>query len=716
MWRRQDITLRMELRPKDLRGRLGAVALVLGLVWVVLVARLWSIQVIHGEEFARLAMDNHLKEREIPAPRGNIFDAAGNSIAEVRASFDLVVSPQDVDPVPSHVGPPQLAGARGGPLEVLGVQDLESRTDIATLAQRLEALLDGSSAEELITRFEDAPSRWRPVVLKGDLQQHELERVLSHRPTLPGVRVVSRHRRSYPDGPLFAHLIGYLREVRADELEILRARYAGTEQGEDWYGAGDRMGKYGIEAAYESFLRGRSGTYWAQVDVHGRELGRSTVAELPGDDYFRSIAHFLDQAVVPEVPGHDLHLTVRRDLQQLAVQLLDDDSGSVVMMEVDTGRVLALANAPNFDPEIFSRPIRQEDWAAMTSDPSHPLVDKALQGLYPPGSTWKMLVAAAVLGTETWTDETRVLCPGSMKVGRRRFHCWKRSGHGSVDLEAALKGSCDVYFYRAGLAVGIDEVARYAAMFGMGRPTGIGINNEASGLNPTTTWKERRYAGQKGMTVFTAGDTASAVIGQGFTLATPLQMTGMTAALANGGTVHRPLLVERVVGPHGEVVERGEPEVVGSVDLAPAHFATIQRGMFSVVESVGGTARKQRLKHLAYAGKTGTAQVVRLGASNAKRFRDHAWFVAYAPYRDPEVAITVLVENGEHGSTAAAPIARKMFEQYFRDRIQDAEANDRRIGTPPTPVKSREAAPPAPAESLPDEPFVAVPGILPEEL
>jgi len=719
-WSRSDdtISLRMDQRPRDLRARLSAFAAIMSIAFVVVVARLWALQIVGGEEYAELALHNHLKEREIPAPRGDIFDAHGVRIAEVRASFDLIINPRDVDRAPGV--PDQIAaGALAGPVApVAEGWDLESRTNIVQLAERLAPLLDETPAEELVQRFEEAPSRWRPVVLRSDLSQAELERLMAHRSDLPGVRVISRHKRSYPDGPLFAHVLGYMREVRADELESLRETYRDTDYGEDWYESGDNMGKYGLEAAYESRLRGIDGTYWVQVDVHGRELGRSTGPEMPGDEYFRSIAHFLDQAVVPEVPGNQLHLTVRRDLQELAYGLLGEQSGAVVMMEVDTGRVLTLANAPAFDPEIFSRRISPELWEELTADPAKPMVDKSLQGIYPPGSTWKMLVAAAVLGTGTWTEETTVSCPGYLKVGRRRFHCWNRRGHGKVALKGALKGSCDVYFYRAGLAAGIDEVARYARMFGMGVPTGIGINSESGALVPDTDWKQRRFAGQAGQTTFTPGDTASAVIGQGFTLATPMQLARMTAVIANGGTVHRPLLVDRVIGPDGQVVERGEPEVIGHVDLAPEHFDAIRGGMYAVVNEVGGTGRRQRIKHLPFAGKTGTAQVVRLGTAKSKTgkdFRDHAWFVAYAPAENPEVAISVLVEHGEHGSTTAAPIARQMFELYFRDRLEAAKAEEEAAKSRPEDVRADEASAPV-LDPTEGGGLDSVPGLSPEEL
>jgi penicillin-binding protein 2 len=700
--RRSAPALRQETRPQDLRDRLSAYAGLMLFVLLVLLGRLWVLQVVRGEEYALQAEANHLKQREIPAPRGSIYDADGNRLAEVRASFDLVVQPRDVEagPPPAErrlrrVSAPGADGAEGeeggerdGAAGLLGgpVLDdpwtIEERTDIVTLCERLAPLLDDSTVDELLERWDEARklSRHRQVVLAPDVSFEELERVLANRPRLPGVAVASRHRRSYSDPELFAHLIGYQREVRADDLERLRARYRDTERGEDWYESGDLIGKFGVEAGFEEWLRGTDGAYWVQVDALGRQLGRSADPNQPGAEYFRSIAHFLDKGVIPEVPGHDLHLTVRRDLQELGTELLQGESGSVVMLEVNTGRVLALVNAPSFDPGIFAKRLPPHLWAELNENPQRPMVDKALTGIYPPGSTWKMIVAAAVLGSKTWTEDTTVVCNGGHRLGNRTWHCWKRAGHGRVDLKAALKGSCDVYFYRAGLAMGIDEVARYAAMFGMGEPTGIGINSESGALNPTTDWKKRRYGERAG--VWAVGDTASAVIGQGATLATPMQLAVMTATLANGGLRYRPLLVDRVVAADGQVVHREDPQVLGQVDLAPEYFDAIRDGMFAVVDEAGGTARRQRLDQLAFAGKTGTAQVVRLGASNEKRFRDHAWFVAFAPYENPEVAIAVLVENGEHGSSTAAPVARHMFEHYFKDRMASAKEKGIRIGAP----------------------------------
>jgi len=662
------LEIRGEARKRDLRPRLAAFAGLIAAIFLAILGRLWMLQIVHGDEYAAEAQANHLKQREIPAPRGLIWTADEHRIAEVRASFDLVVVPKDVDPAPDAV-PAVASSALGGPAEE--TDDLAVRADIGTLARRLVPLLDGVTADEIVERYDEARKhdRYRNAVLASDLSREAIERVMASRPRLPGVSIVSRHRRSYPDGDLFAHVVGYRREVRKDELDTLRERYRASDKGENYYESGDRIGKYGLERAYESWLRGDDGAFWVQVDVHGRELGRSAAPDVPGGEYFRSIAHFLDNAVIPEVPGHDLHLTLRRDLQLKAKELMGEESGSVVMIEVDTGRVLAMANAPSFDPEIFSRPIPPETWRALADDPSRPLSDKAVQGVYPPGSTYKIVVAAALLGTKTWTPEQTVSCRGSTMVGTRRFRCWKDGGHGTVDMAAAIKGSCNVYFYRAGIALGIDTVARYADMFGLGRPTGIGINSERGGLNPTTEWKKKRYPTNPTAGRWTAGDTASAVIGQGYTGATPLQLARMTATLANGGTLYRPLLVDRVVAPDGRVVLRGEPEVLGHVDLAPEAFAHIQEGMWRVVNELGGTAFRHRIKEIEYAGKTGTAQVVRLGAATSEKLGHHKWFVGFAPYDEPEVALCVLVENGKARGVHGTPIAKGMFKEYFKDRL-----------------------------------------------
>ncbi len=661
--------LRAPHEASEFRLRLLIGGVVLALVFGALLSRLWMLQAVRGEYYARCAAENGFKEREIPAPRGIIYDASGHRIADVRAAYDVVIVPADVLP---------LGGAAEIPED--DPIDLPTRVSIDVIAEDLSPLLSLPS-EEIIERFVEARARnrYRPFVVKGDVSFEELAEVRLRQPFLPGVDIRVTALRNYPYGGLFCHVIGYMREVRGDQLEALRGRYADTPFGADYYEMGDHFGTWGLEATWEEYLKGNDGKYYALVDVHGRELGRSTVED-PGDEYIAALYYWADEDRRHEVPGNDLHLSLRLDLQQLATDLLaeNEESGAVAMMEVHTGRVLALVNAPTFDPQIFASRITPEHWKSLTEDPAHPLSDKALQGIYPPGSTYKMMTGAAALQYGAMDADSTVTCGGFYKLGSHRFRCWRHryGGHGSVAFKDALKGSCDVYFYTAGMRTGIDQVARMARSFGLGTATGTGINSEKGGLIPTEAWKLESGRGK-----WQKGDTPSAVIGQGYTLATPMGLCRMTAAIANGGTVYRPSLVDRVVAPDGTVVRESRPEVIGQAEASPWVIELLHDSMRAVVEEKGGTAHRQQIDGFPYSGKTGTAQVVRQAKGGFayhknKLLQDHAWFVAFAPADEPRVAICVLVEHGVHGSTAAAPIARQMIERYFAaeiERIREAE-------------------------------------------
>ena len=663
----------MDLLPtpheaSEFRLRILIGLVLLALVFGALVSRLWMLQVVRGEYYARCAAENGFKEREIPAPRGLIFDAAGHRIADVRAAYDVVLVPADV-----------LTEGSQAKIPADDSIALPTQVSIDAIADELSPLLQ-IPRDEIVERYVAARSnnRYRPMVIKGDVSFEELAEVKLRQPFLPGVDIRVTTLRNYPYGGLFCHVIGYMREVRGDQLDRLRERYGATPLGSDYYEMGDHLGTWGLEATWEERLKGNDGKYYALVDVHGRELGRSTVED-PGDEYLDALYHWAEEDRRHEVPGNDLHLSLRLDLQELALELMEEESGSVAMMEVHTGRILALVNAPTFDPQIFAARISPEQWKELTDDPAHPLADKALQGIYPPGSTYKMMTGAAALQYGGLGPETPVSCNGYYKLGSHRFRCWRYryGGHGAVAFKDALKGSCDVYFYTAGMRAGIDQVARMARSFGLGAATGTGINSEKGGLIPTEAWKLESGRGK-----WQKGDTPSAVIGQGYTLATPMGLCRMTATIANGGTVYRPTLVDRVVGPEGDVVHETRPEVTGHAEASPWVIALIQDAMRSVVEEKGGTAHRQQIDGFPFAGKTGTAQVVRQAKGGFayhtnKLLQDHAWFVAYAPADDPRVALCVLVEHGVHGSTAAAPIARKMIEHYFAadlERIQEAKA------------------------------------------
>jgi len=653
--------LRTPHEATEFRTRLLVVAGILVLVFLILAGRLWYLQVMRGEYYSRCAAQNGFREREIPAPRGIIYDASGQRIADVRAAYDVVVTPSKVlkEGLPPKV---DVDDSLGLPLAL----------PIDQMAADLSELLD-IPPEEIVERVGNARgrSRHRPMVIKGDVSFAELAAVEARQPFLPGVGVRVSIQRNYPHGGLFSHVIGYMREVRSDQLDALREQYADTPFGENYYEMGDHIGTWGIEKSYEEYLKGNDGVYYALVDALGRELGRSTVDD-PGSDYLTALAHWAEGDRHYEQPGHDLHLSLRLDMQQLAMDLLADESGTVAVMEVNTGRVLTLVSAPTFDPQIFAGRISPEEWKTLTEDPTHPLTDKGLQGIYPPGSTYKMMTGAAALEKGVLNLDSSVSCGGYFRLGGHRFRCWRyrKGGHGSVNFRDALKGSCDVYFYTAGMKVGIDEVAAMSRSFGLGRPTGVGINSEKGGLIPTEAWKMDTGRGR-----WQPGDTPSAVIGQGYTLATPMGLCRMTATIANGGTVYTPTLVDRIVDQDGNVVRRAEPIVEGQANASPWVIRALQDAMWAVVEEQGGTGHRQQIEGLEFAGKTGTAQVVRqagggFGYHANKKMQDHAWFVAYAPADDPEIAITVLVEHGVHGSTAAAPIARQMIELYFAAEIE----------------------------------------------
>jgi penicillin-binding protein 2 len=428
------------------------------------------------------------------------------------------------------------------------------------------------------------------------------------------------------------------------------------------YRQGEVIGQTGVEARFESHLRGRAGGRNQVVDVAGR------------------VVEVLDE-VEPQ-PGGAVTLTLDLDLQRAAdegflPEVLGEPAkmGALVALDPRNGDVLALVAKPAYDPNDFAGGIDSETWRRLTTDEWRPLQNRALAGLYSPGSTYKALVAAAALQEEAIDPEERVFCPGSFTLGRRTYRCWKRRGHGEVNLRDAIVQSCDVFFYRLGLELGIDRLAEYAKGFHLGRPTGISLPQEKSGLVPTRDWKERRHAEP-----WVRGETVSTAIGQGYNLVTPIQMAVAYGAIANGGKLMRPRLLLRRTGRDGSVSEGPPPEVVGTVPVAPEHLARIRDALEGAVAERGGTGGRARVPGVRVAGKTGTVQVVRLehtdGVDDEElpiRYRDHAWFVGFAPVEAPEIVVAALVEHGGHGGSVAAPIVGRVLRRYF-EKQRDAAA------------------------------------------
>jgi len=409
----------------------------------------------------------------------------------------------------------------------------------------------------------------------------------------------------------------------------------------------------GLEKLRESDLRGEKGNNYSEVDAKGFERQL-----LKSDD---------------PLPGREVRLTLDVDLQQAAEGLMEvgEKSGAVVAMEVKTGKLLVLASTPHIKLDDFTGGISQAKWQMLLDNPKHPLINKVVQATYPPGSTYKVVTALAGLATGVINANTTFYCPGHYFFGNRRYGCWKKGGHGTVDLLRALEESCDVYFYQVGQRVGVDKLAEYAGKLGLGKKTGVEMEHEKSGLTPTKKWKISRY-----QTKWQEGETLSTAIGQGFNLASPLQIAQMTATLANGGKLFRPQLVEQVTDPDGKVVSQFQPEMLDEIKGLDGYLAMVRQGLVGVVNGPHGTARGAKIEGITVAGKTGTAQVVKVAAYRHLQeedipynFRDHAWFTCFAPAEDPEIAVTVLVEHGLHGGSGAAPIATAVLKEYFRERL-----------------------------------------------
>ena len=598
-------------------GRLWLLGLLIFGVFAVFVARLAQLQIVEGAELRMRSEQNSIRTVRLDAPRGRILDREGRVLASTRPAFDLEVMPSEV---------------RGS-----------ERTYLA-LGQLLE--VDTSGLRGRVERRRGR-ERFQPLLVQADLAYESLARIETHRYALPGVITEVRPRREYTGGDLLAHLLGTLGEVRADQLE--RPDFQDYRQGEV-------IGQTGLEATLEPELRGSAGGRNVIVDVAGREMER------------------LDE--VDPVPGSDVTLTVDLDLQRTAAEAFASESpdepahdGALVALDPRSGDVLAMVSRPAFDPNAFSGGVDAETWRSLTRDPGKPLQNRAVAGQYPPGSTYKAFLAAAGLESGLITPTSRVVCPGSFWYGNRSFKCWKKEGHGAVDLHTSLVRSCDVYYYQLGVRLGVDRIASFSKAFNLGRLTGIGLSDEKPGLVPSSEWKLRRFK-----TPWYSGETVSISIGQGYDLVTPLQLAVAYAAIANGGTLYEPRLVLRRRRP--EVgIEETKPRVTGTVPVKPENLALIRKALNGVVEQPGGTGSKARVPGVSVAGKTGTAQVVRLehfeGVKESKiprQYRDHAWFVSFAPADDPEIVVAVLAEHGGHGGSAAAPLAQKVLAKYFEKK------------------------------------------------
>lgn len=597
-------------------ARIVAIALGVALCTIVVVIRLIVLQVVHHDHFRELSRGNRVRIEPVPPTRGLIFDRNGFLLAENLPAYQLEL-------VPEAVGDPRVV------LDSLVGLDLVRQSDLARI-------------NETITRrrvFDAVPLRYR-------LDETEVARFAVVRPHYAGVDIRARLARHYPAGPMAVHAIGYVSAI--DEQDILRvdkALYAGTTH----------IGKVGVEQALEDQLHGAPGHQQILVNAQGRSL--------------QSIAR-----VAPQ-PGRDLFLTLDMRLQRAAEQALAGRRGAVVAIDPRDGGVLALVSAPAFDPNQFGEGLSRAAFAELANDPDNPLFNRALRGHYPPGSTVKPMLALAALHYGVRSPSQELYCPGHYMLpgDDHRYRDWKKTGHEHVNLISAIEQSCDVYFYDLALELGIDRMHEFMTRFGFGVATGIDIHGEKRGLMPSRAWKRTAFS-VRAEQVWFPGETLITGIGQGFMLATPLQLAHATATLAARGKRFRPQLIRATRDPvTGTVIERPAEPLPGVEVTNDTHWDVVIAAMHDVVHGERGTARAIGM-NLGYrmAGKTGTAQVFTIAQEEeydeeevAERLRHHALFVAFAPVAEPEVALAVVVENAGSGSGAAAPVARDVLEAWF---------------------------------------------------
>jgi penicillin-binding protein 2 len=601
-------------------------------VFLAIAGRLFYLQVVQGDAFYRLTSDSIVRTEILPAVRGQIRDRKGRVMATVRPAYNVYVTPR-------------LLTAEG--------------------FARLRAILgmNGDEAMDVWERIGEGGAGGkggeRSILLAEDISREAMAAIETG-VDLPGVKIVAGPRRSYPMGMVAAHVLGYMNEVSAEELRAKK---------DEGYHAGDLIGRTGIERQWDGYLRGRAGFQKIVVDRRG----------LPKPD-IRDIIE--GPAVQPAVAGNNVILTIDADVQKSAERALRNASAAgVVVLDVNSGRILAMASKPSFDPNEMSGHLTPEAEQRLLADRYHPLHDKTLGETYFPGSTFKPVSAIAALEDRLITPEDKIVCHGSFEIARRRFKCTKT--HGIVSLYEAIVQSCNVYFYELGARPGMmDRLAKFGGDLGLGAPTGLGLNGEDGGFLPTEEWYREQKRLNPKAEGFQVGQALNAVIGQGSTRVTLLQMALMYGAIANGGKLWLPQIVERIESPDGQTVEEFPPRVRREIAVAPETLAIVRQALVGVVNEHKGTAYKARITDDEVAGKTGTAQVhgrkTELGGYEAG---DHAWFVGFAPAGKPRIAVSVLVEHGGHGGDVSAPVAMEIIHNYF-ENVAPNERDAPKVGLP----------------------------------
>lgn len=607
---------------KSHKGRAAIITNLIVLSFVIIIARLWYLQIYKGDILYKYSLENRLRKEVVKAPRGLIFSRNNQLLVYNIPRFDAIITPQYLK-------------NKKATLNKLG----------QTLGLSIESI-------EKILKKNRGQARYRPVLIKKNISQKEVAILETEAAKMPGVSVNTFISREYKDAEIGGHLFGYIGEISKTQLPKYRKR------DNYHYRLGDFIGKAGIEERFDLNLRGDDGFRFMEVDARGRMKRAINADNL-----------FADMKNEEAVPGENIRLTIDRDVQLAAFKALEGKVGAAVAVDVQTGEILSMVSRPSFNPTNFSRGLTSEYWSQLINNDNNPLRDRNIQDHYSPGSTFKAITALAALEEGIVTTKTEWHCAGSFKFGSRYYNDWKRNGHGLTDVYKALRRSVDVYFYKIATLLDIDVLAKYAKDLGLGTKTGISLPRETSGLIPTKEWKKKRNGES-----WQKGETLSCAIGQSFVLVTPLQLAMSYATIANGGILYKPYLIKEIFNNNGDVLKKSTPEVVRKIIYKKENLDAIREGLNQVVNQKGGTAWWYRGRGIRMAGKTGTSQVRSMTKeelfSKCKdmpyRQRHHGLFAAFAPYENPKIAVAVIVEHGCSGSSAAAPVARDMITAFMK--------------------------------------------------
>lgn len=607
---------------KRMVHRLDVMAIVVFIIFMALVSRLGYLQVVQGKYYEKLANGNRIKLMPVMAPRGIFYDRNGLPMVSNRPGFTITLVPIS------------------GPIS----------TDVI---YKLAAIL-GIMPDDILAKVKQHEGSFEPIRVKTDVGPDLVTKIEERRAELPGVVIEIQPIRNYMNNELGAHVFGYVSEINEEELEKRKI---------DGYRAGDIIGKFGLEKVYDQELRGKDGGGQVEVDVTGRPvqvLGKKE--PLPGHNLVLTIDYRIQKAAEQAIDEQLLYL-------QTKTEYVNAKAASAVVMNPQTGEILAMVSRPAFNPNLFNGGISVKDWNAINNNPFHPMDNKVISGEYPPGSTFKIVTGAAALELGKVTPEEKILDNGTHWIIPKGNAMGEALGW--INFREALSKSDNVYFYEMGNRLGIDNLEKYARMFGLGAYTGINLPGESNGLVANRRYKEKVYGED-----WYLSETFDASIGQGFQLATPLQMVSVMSQVANGGRRYKPYLVGKVLAPTGEVLKTYEPEEVGRVEVTEKTLALIRDALREVTMPGGTAAYIFGDFPVAIAGKTGTAE--------NSQGEDHGLFVAYGPFEDPRVAVAVIIEQGGFGASSAVPVAKKIFEAAFN--INQAPIENGKVYRPQTPI------------------------------